>query len=94
MAAQETARAQRRESATARASSTLTSPKPLKPKRKQNKNHTKSAAAFHLDEFETALAAFEAGARLAPELPAFGTWARKCRAEIERALALIVLMIA
>ncbi|KIY94503.1 putative Protein SUGT1 like protein, partial [Monoraphidium neglectum] len=40
-------------------------------------------ALFHLDEFETALEAFEKGKELRPTLAAFDTWIRKCRAEID-----------
>jgi suppressor of G2 allele of SKP1 len=40
-------------------------------------------ALFHLDEFETALEAFQKGRELRPTLAAFDTWIRKCRAEID-----------
>src|SRR3989338_3562608 len=45
-------------------------------------------AAFALEEYEAALAAFARGAELAKSLPAavqstFATWVRKCRAELE-----------
>ncbi|KAI8467821.1 MAG: SGS domain-containing protein [Monoraphidium minutum] len=40
-------------------------------------------ALFHLEEFESALEAFQKGKELRPTLAAFDTWTRKCRAEID-----------
>lgn len=40
-------------------------------------------ALFHLEEYETAKAAFEAGQALDPNNSSFKTWIRKCAAEIE-----------
>jgi hypothetical protein len=44
---------------------------------------TCSVALFHLDEYETALDAFQHGQALAPDMAAFKTWVRKCQAAIE-----------
>eukprot|EP00967_Tisochrysis_lutea_P019660 scaffold22360_cov17-Tisochrysis_lutea.AAC.3 len=40
-------------------------------------------ASFHLEEYEAAKEAFDAGASLAPDNSQFQTWARKCQAELE-----------
>lgn len=42
-----------------------------------------SIACFHLEEYEAAKQAFEAGASQAPSMTQFKTWIRKCQAEIE-----------
>lgn len=46
-------------------------------------HHRKGVALFHLEEYETAKAAFEAGQALDPNNSSFKTWIRKCAAEIE-----------
>ncbi|KAF5831066.1 HSP20-like chaperone [Dunaliella salina] len=43
----------------------------------------KGIASFHLEEYEAAKEAFDAGASLAPDNSQFQTWARKCQAELE-----------
>lgn len=40
-------------------------------------------ALFHLEEYETAKEAFEAGQALDPKNSSFKTWIRKCAAEID-----------
>ena len=40
-------------------------------------------ALFHLEEYETAKEAFEAGLALDPKNSSFKTWIRKCAAEID-----------
>lgn len=42
----------------------------------------RGTALFHLDEFESALEAFQKGKELRPTLAAFDDWIRKCNAEI------------
>lgn len=43
----------------------------------------KGVALFHLEEYETAKEAFEAGLALDPKNSSFKTWIRKCAAEID-----------
>jgi uncharacterized protein Usg len=40
-------------------------------------------ACFHLEEYETALQCFQQGQQLAPDMPKFRTWIRKCKAELD-----------
>jgi uncharacterized protein Usg len=40
-------------------------------------------ACFHLEEYETALQCFEQGQQLAPDMPKFRNWIRKCKAELD-----------
>lgn len=44
-----------------------------------------SIACFHLEEYEAAKQAFDAGAKLTPDQTQFKTWIRKCQAEIDGA---------
>lgn len=45
--------------------------------------HIDRVACFELDEYETALSAFEKAASLDASDTSFKTWIRKCQAEIE-----------
>ena len=40
-------------------------------------------ACFEMEEFETALGAFQSGHELEPANKKFRTWSRKCQAELE-----------
>jgi len=43
----------------------------------------RSIASFHMEEYEAAKEAFDAGALLEPGNQLFKTWTRKCQAELE-----------
>lgn len=43
----------------------------------------RSVALFHLEEYESALEAFQHGQQLAPGMAALSTWTRKCQTAIE-----------
>jgi len=62
---------------------------------KQQPNNSKAClrkgmACFSLDEFETALSAFQKGQELEPENSTFKTWIRKCVAELESETGTVV----